>query len=316
MLQLIDASSDDQWEEIRALVILGLNHEQQHQELLLTDIKHIFSQNPLKPAYRAYVKPTENTQPTLPELAWLEYEGGMQQLGHSGDGFAYDNETPAHQTYTGDFRIASRLVTNGEYLAFIADGGYQRPEFWLSDAWATVQQENWRAPLYWTDSEKPENHESQNNEWQQFTLEGMQAINPDEPVCHVSQYEADAYAHWAKKRLPTETEWEVVASETAINGNFYDDRLLKPVVCHRNDGIQQLYGDVWEWTSSPYSAYPGYKAAAGAIGEYNGKFMSSQIVLRGGSFGTSRNHIRPTYRNFFYPKDRWQFSGIRLAEDA
>ena len=303
---IIDAAESD-WQEISYRITLGLNHEQQHQELLLTDIKHILAFNPLKPVYQqASPVTTQNVQP----LSWLDYKAGLVTVGHQGQGsegvgFAYDNEGPAHQVYVNPFKLASRLVTNAEYLEFMNDEGYQRPEFWLSEGWARHATENWQAPLYW---------EKIDNEWWTFSLEGMQRFEPGAPVCHVSLYEADAYARWAGKRLPTEFEWEVAASGEKIAGNLREQNCLKPVAAKQSDDMEQLYGDVWEWTSSAYSAYPGYRPASGAIGEYNGKFMSGQNVLRGGSFATPQDHIRSTYRNFFYPKDRWQFSGIRLAD--
>lgn len=307
MQALIINATQQQWRELSYLIVLGLNHEQQHQELLLTDIKHIFAHNPLKPTYMKHAPATAST---LLPMQWIGFSGGLFEVGHrvqdfNAEQFAYDNESPRHKAYLEDFKLASRLVTNGEYLEFINDGGYQKPEAWLSEGWATVNKQGWRAPLYW---------EQHDNKWWQFTFNGMQKINADEPVCHVSHYEASAYANWAGKRLPTECEWEIAARGQNIAGNLREQNQLKPLAAMSADGLQQLYGDVWEWTSSAYSAYPGYKPAAGSIGEYNGKFMSEQMVLRGGSFATPQQHIRATYRNFFYAKDRWQFSGIRLAE--
>jgi ergothioneine biosynthesis protein EgtB len=303
MVAFIINAKESDWQDISYRITLGLNHEQQHQELLLTDIKHILAFNPLKPVYKQAAHATpQKAQP----LSWLKYEGGLVTIGHSGTDYAYDNEGPAHQVYLNNFKLASRLITNGEHLEFMEDGGYQRPEFWFSEGWAQSTSEDWQAPLYW---------EQRGNEWWYYTFEGMQLVDPGAPVCHVSLYEADAYARWAGKRLPTEFEWEHVARTQKIEGNFRESGLLKPVAAQDSSAeIKQLYGDVWEWTSSAYSAYPGYKPASGSIGEYNGKFMSGQNVLRGGSFATPRDHIRSTYRNFFYPKDRWQFSGIRLAE--
>jgi ergothioneine biosynthesis protein EgtB len=303
MSSLMREVSDTRRDAVSRRIVLGLNHEQQHQELLLTDIKHILYRNPLEVAYR----PAQTTSGgSMPALAWRSYEGGLFDIGHEGSGFAFDNEGPRHRVHLDDFRLASRPVTNGEYLEFMQDGGYERAEHWLSDGWETRSREGWQAPLYW---------ERRDGEWWYFTLEGMQRIDRHAPVCHVSHYEASAYASWAGRRLPTEPEWEVVASGASIEGNLRERGNLRPVASP--DGkMCQLYGDVWEWTASPYTPYPGYKPVAGPIGEYNGKFMSSQIVLRGGSFATPREHIRPTYRNFFYPKDRWQFSGFRLADEA
>lgn len=267
--------------EAQDAIILGLHHEQQHQELILTDIKHAFFSNPLLPAYRP--EPAKPRTAQKPE--WREHPGGMALIGHNGQGFAFDNEAPRHQVLLRPFRIAARAVTNGEYQAFIADGGYRRPEFWLSDGWAKVQEEKWEAPLYWLAED------AANRNGLVFTLSGVQPLDPHAPVEHVNFYEAAAYAAWAKARLPTEFEWEASAAQ-------FD------------------HGDVWEWTRSAYDPYPGFKPLEGAVSEYNGKFMVGQMVLRGGSRATPPGHIRPTYRNFFPPQARWQFSGIRLAEDA
>lgn len=307
MQQLICNAEEEQWSHLLSLIILGINHEQQHQELLLTDIKHIFAHNPIKPAYREKTTTPEKVFQS-PVLTWRPIAGGLVDIGFSGgiDNFSYDNEGPSHKVYLEDFKLASRLVTNKEYIAFIEDGGYQGAEFWLSDGWTTSQTQQWRAPLYW---------EQQCDVWFHFTLEGLQTVDMNAPVCHVSYYEADAYASWAGKRLPTEIEWETAASELKVAGNLIDQRQFKPTASSEKHSLNQMFGDVWEWTASPYVAYPGYKAAQGSIGEYNGKFMSSQMVLRGGSFATANDHIRATYRNFFYPKDRWQFSGIRLADN-
>ena len=284
--------------DIAARCTLGLHHEQQHQELLLTDIKHLFSRNPLRPAYRE-----RGTDPagSASDVEWLEYPAGVYETGYSGQRFAFDNEMPRHRSYLEPFRIASRPVSNGEFLEFLDDGGYSKPTLWLSDGWQTVRERDWAAPLYW---------EQRDGTWWQFTMSGMREINPAEPVCHVSYYEADAFARWAGKRLPTETEWEIAASERQHDGNFFDDGRLHPQPCF---GDASFFGDVWQWTASAYSPYPGYRATAGALGEYNGKFMINQQVLRGGSCVTSRSHIRTSYRNFFYPHERWQFKGLRLA---
>lgn len=291
--------------EIRALVTLGIHHEQQHQELMLTDFKHLLSRNPSWPAYRD--GPVDPRPPAC-TLGWCEYAGGQRTVGHAGEGFAFDNERPRHRVFLEPYALADRLVTNGEWLAFIEDGGYQRPALWLSEGWDVMRREGWEAPLYW---------KRHGEGWQAFTLHGAQPLVLAAPVCHVSYFEADAYARWAGARLPTETEWEEAASACAIEGNFAEDGALHPLPAARTDGAlpAQLFGDVWEWTSSSYAPYPGYRTAPGAVGEYNGKFMANQYVLRGGSFATPRSHIRATYRNFFPATARWQFSGIRLARN-
>jgi ergothioneine biosynthesis protein EgtB len=287
-------------EEMTSIVELGLHHEQQHQELLLTDIKHAFSQNPLYPTYRPSVP--KNKTESIP-LDWIPIRGGLRAIGFSEPGFCFDNELPRHSVYIQDFVLGSRLITNREYQHFIADKGYQRPELWLSDGWDTMQSSNWTTPLYWLAEGDS-----------QFTLNGLQPIDPDEPVCHLSYYEADAFARWSGARLPTEFEWELAAQTQPIRGNFVEEQRFHPIPTQEK-GLQQLFGDVWEWTSSPYIPYPGYQPATGAIGEYNGKFMCNQLVLRGGSCATPQSHLRSTYRNFFHPDKRWQFSGIRLAKD-
>ena len=280
---------------------LGLHHEQQHQELLLMDIKHNFSVNPLQPAYRDDLPlPDGGTRPTR----WLQREGGLHSIGHSGSGFAYDNETPRHSVLVYDHQLADRFVTNGEYREFIQDGGYSNPALWLADGWTRLQQEGWRHPLYW---------QWQNERWYQFTLGGLRPLNPDEPVCHLSHYEADAYARWAGKRLPREEELELLLDEQPVEGNFVDSDLLHPAPAGDRG---QWFGDLWAWTASPYTAYPGFRPLEGSMGEYNGKFMSSQMVLRGGCCASACGHIRASYRNFFYPHERWMFSGLRLAEDG
>ena len=295
--------------EVEALVVLGLHHEQQHQELLLTDIKHILATNPLRPAYRQELERSVETR--IMPLGYESFAGGVVEVGRDVDGlasqfeaFAFDNEGPRHKVYLDDFALGDRLITNGEYLEFIDDGGYQQAQHWLSEGWGTVQKAGWDAPLYW---------EPRDGDWWVMTLGGLQPVNPAEPVCHVSGYEADAFARWAGKRLPTEAEWELASRGLAVDGNFVDQDALHPQVAAGESGLQQMFGDLWEWTQSSYSPYPGYRAAEGAIGEYNGKFMCNQLVLRGGSCATSLNHIRNTYRNFFPPSARWQFSGIRLA---
>lgn len=304
MQVLLGQDSHAQHEEIVRRTIIGLHHEQQHQELLLTDIKHIFACNPLWPVYRELPIITVAEAPTL---QWHEQPGGVYKIGANiTEQFAYDNETPRHKIYLNPFRIAARLITNGEYLEFMQAGGYRNPANWLSDGWKTVQTCNWQAPLYW---------QQLDGQWQEMTLGGLRVLDEHAPVTHVSLYEAHAYASWRNMRLPTEAEWEVVARELEVDGNLRDSGNLQPVPAQAS-GLTQFYGDTWEWTQSAYAPYPGYRQAQGALGEYNGKFMSSQIVLRGGSCVTPGNHIRATYRNFFYPKDRWQFSGIRLAEDV
>ncbi|MGV3724461.1 MAG: ergothioneine biosynthesis protein EgtB [Actinomycetota bacterium] len=302
MHRLLETALD---EPTRALIELGLNHEQQHQELLITDLKHILGANPLRPAY---LESAQATDVPAPEMRWLSYPGGLLTIGRQGGGFAFDNESPRHQVYALPYRLASRLVTNGEYLQFMSDGGYNRAELWLSEGWATVQQQRWRAPLYW---------ETRDDEWWSYTLGGLRRVSRSEPVCHVSYFEADAFARWAGKRLPTEFEWESAAAEVEPVGNLLDAKRLHVGVAENGLSTPaQLFGDVWEWTASPYVAYPGFRPASGAVGEYNGKFMCNQYVLRGGSCATPPGHVRATYRNFFPPAARWQFSGLRLADEA
>ena len=290
--------------DILARVELGIEHETQHQELLLMDVKYNFFINPLKPAYREVANLPSPA--SLPAMGWQAFDGGIVEIGHDGVGFSFDNERPKHQTLLQDFQLGSRLVSNEEYLAFIADGGYQRPDLWLSDGWHTINTQHWQAPLYWL---------REDSDWQQFTLSGMQPLNLHEPVAHLSYYEADAYARWAGKRLPTEAEWEHATASMPIAGNFLESGSLHPQAA-RQSGLTQLYGDLWEWTQSAYSSYPGFRPLPGTLGEYNGKFMSGQMVLRGGCCVTAQDHIRASYRNFFRPADRWMFSGLRLAEDA
>jgi ergothioneine biosynthesis protein EgtB len=290
---------------LQALVTIGLNHEQQHQELMVTDIKHVFSVNPLRPAYHQ-CRPAPESE--VPAINWIEIGEGLYEIGHDGDGFCFDNELPRHRHFLDRFALADRLVTNAEFQAFMADGGYERPELWLSMGWATREQHGWTSPFYW---------ERREGKWQSYTLDGMREVDPAEPVCHVSYFEADAYARWAGARLPTEQEWEVAAGSEPVGGNFADAGRYHPAPLVREPGarFQQIWGDVWEWTRSQYSPYPGYAAAPGALGEYNGKFMANQFVLRGGSCATPQDHIRVTYRNFFPPEACWQFTGIRLARD-
>jgi ergothioneine biosynthesis protein EgtB len=308
MARLIESTAEPAWGEVAALLELGVQHEQQHQELILMDIKHVFSLNPLLPAYRA---PQLHVQAASAPLGWIDFPGGLKEIGHLGPDFAFDNETPRHKTWLEPFRLAARPVICGEYIGFIEDGGYSRPEFWLSDGWATVREQGWQAPLYWC---------YEDAEWSIFTLSGRRRLNPAEPVCHVSFYEADAFAKWAGKRLPTEAEWETAAEGVPISGNFADRGHFHPCAAGSETDcggshLQQMFGDVWEWMASPYIPYPRFRPAAGAIGEYNGKFMCNQMVLRGGAAITPAGHVRATYRNFFPPSARWAFAGLRLAED-
>jgi ergothioneine biosynthesis protein EgtB len=309
MLRLIERAPDAAWQAAAPLLALGRNHEEQHQELILMDIKHVFSVNPLLPAYQAPPSERSPSPASAPAAGWVEFAGGLVEIGHDGAGFAFDNEGPRHKVWLDPFRLASRPVSCGEYRDFIADGGYRRAEFWLSDGWATVTQEGWQAPLYWHGAE---------GERRLFTLSGERAIDPGEPVCHVSFYEADAFARWAGKRLPSEAEWELAAADVPLRGNLADSGIYhpRPDGAPGREGLRQMIGDVWEWTASPYVAYPRFRPVAGAIGEYNGKFMSNQMVLRGGAAVTPAGHLRITYRNFFPPAARWAFSGLRLAEDA
>lgn len=300
-------------EQLRSVIELGLQHEQQHQELILTDIKHVLSCNPLLPKYHsAHPEQSEHLAPSAPTLHWHTFDEGVYEFGHQGDDFAFDNETPRHRAFIHDFQLADRLVTCGDYLDFIDDGGYESPNLWLSLGWASVTENNWTSPLYW---------HQRDGQWYEFTLSGERRLNLTSPVCHVSYYEADAFARWSNKRLPTEFEWELAARGCETTGNFSDSDCdgsgsLHPctVTETARQSPRQMFGDVWEWTSSQYLPYPGFKSAAGALGEYNGKFMCNQFVLRGGSCATPQSHIRKTYRNFFPPGSRWQFAGIRLAQ--
>ena len=292
---------------IEPLLTLGLHHEQQHQELMVTDLKHLFFDNPLCPVYQPRRDPPAAP---VPAMQWIGFAEGLREIGWEGDGFAFDNETPRHKEYVPAFALSSRLVTNREFLAFMEDDGYARPELWLSEGWNVVQAQNWQSPLCWWDRK---------GEWQEFTLAGMAPLNLDTPVCHVSLFEADAYSRWVGARLATEAEWETASETAPLCGNFAESGRFHPVALSPNNAepgqIAQMFGDVWEWTRSQYTPYPGYAPPPGALGEYNGKFMCNQFVLRGGSCATSHSHMRSTYRNFFPPDARWQFTGIRLAKD-
>lgn len=305
MIAYLNGLNEKEWQTIKPLLILGLNHEQQHQELLLMDIKHNFSYHPDFPIYSAQDnQPTSQTKP----MQFMEIAGGLVEIGHDGNDFCFDNELPRHAYHLKPFKLANQLVTNGEFMEFIAAQGYQRPEFWLADGWDIIQKNQWQAPLYWHFID---------NKWHVFTLNGLKEVDIHSPVVHVSYYEAYAYACFKNARLPSEMEWEhVVALQniSAQSGNFLETNALHPrAVSTSKETMHQLFGDVWEWTMSPYTPYPGYQAAVGALGEYNGKFMNNQMVLRGGSCVTPKDHMRVTYRNFFQPDKRWQFSGIRLA---
>jgi len=333
--KLLEEADEALLAEIEPVLILGLHHEQQHQELLVTDIKHVFAQNPLYPIFAEAVgagvgDPGEgsagngqhrpgSTIPATTSVAaqhFVEFDEATVLIGHDGTNFSYDNEGPRHRALVPAFSLSNRLITNGEYLAFMEAGGYTRPEYWLSLGWTTINEQRWRSPLYWVERD---------GKWWNFTLSGFRPVDETEPVTHLSYFEADAYANWDGARLPTEFEWERAAAGLPIAGNFVDEERFHPApVAANGDGpsgrmdtnaLQQMYGDVWEWTRSAYLPYPGYRAGPGALGEYNGKFMCNQMVLRGGSCATSRDHVRPTYRNFFQPEKRWQFTGIRLARD-
>ncbi|MCA1684412.1 MAG: ergothioneine biosynthesis protein EgtB [Planctomycetia bacterium] len=307
---LLESADEAALARLAPLLTLGSHHEQQHQELILTDLKHLFGSSPVRPAY---LERTPDAASDGPPLRWLDYPGGLGEIGHEGGDFAFDNESPRHRVFAEPYRLASRPVTNGEYLGFLNDGGYDRPEFWLSDGWNARQAQGWTAPLYWR---------KDGEAWRVFTLTGEHELVAGGPVCHVSFYEADAFARWAGARLPTEAEWELAAGPVPVRGNFLEDERYhpRPAAASGSSGAApsplQLFGDVWEWTGSPYVPYPGYRPAPGALGEYNGKFMCNQMVLRGGSCATPRSHVRPTYRNFFPPDARWQFSGLRLARDG
>ena len=321
-LEELDSQERTRWDQV---LEIGLQHEQQHQELLLTDVKHLFSLNPLQPTFRE--AGSQGALPLAPALEWSSISEGVYEIGcsldcslenssrsslvNSGEPFAYDNESPRHRVFLEPFQIASRAVTSGQFLEFLLDDGYARPELWLSLGWNRVKQQEWSHPLYWYE---------QDGVWHDFTLAGPKPLDREAPVCHVSYFEADAFARWAGARLPTEAEWEVTAAAVSNTGNFANTLLATNRALHpsapspEGDQPNQMFGDVWEWTASPYTPYPGYQAAKGALGEYNGKFMCNQYVLRGGSVATSSSHIRATYRNFFPPEARWQFSGLRLAK--
>jgi ergothioneine biosynthesis protein EgtB len=321
--QVVERIERGPGDEVRARIVLGINHEQQHQELILTDIKHLLGGHPDAPAYRRGAAPADRAAARrAPALDWIARPGGVTEMGVAapgpdGEPFAFDNESPRHEVLLRPYALASRLVTCGEYRAFMRDGGYRRPELWLSDGWAEVVGERRERPLYWRAGGAGAPHPDDGETI--YTLDGARAVADDEPIAHLSYYEADAYARWAGARLPTEAEWEAAAASAPAPGddNLADTQSFHPrPAVARAGGLRQLYGDVWEWTASAYAPYPGYRPAAGALGEYNGKFMCSQIVLRGGSCATPRSHIRASYRNFFPPGARWQFSGIRLARDA
>ncbi len=306
MLELQSRPDGTGLAEIAPIIELGLHHEQQHQELMLTDLKHHFAVNPLYPIYRP--RPSQSRPATVAPLRWVPFRSGVYWIGHTGADFAFDNECPRHRVFLNDFELSSRLVTNGEYRAFIEDEGYQRPELWLSEGWSIAQAQRWEAPLYW---------QKEDGKWWAMTLSGRREVEDAEPVCHVSYFEADAYARWAGARLPTEAEWEVASEGVPIDGNLLESGIYHPAPLQDDTGgISQMFGDVWEWTSSAYLPYPGYRPWEGSLGEYNGKFMCNQFVLRGGSCATPATHIRKTYRNFFPPAARWQFMGIRVARDA
>ncbi|MCH2664650.1 ergothioneine biosynthesis protein EgtB [bacterium] len=310
MIDLIQRVDESEWADFADKLMLSLNHEQQHQELLLTDLKFILACNPVRPSY-ATRDVSSIPSLNLPSARAVSFEGGLFEIGHTGSGCCYDNEGPVHTVHVAPYQLENRLVTNREYLGFVEDGGYERFDHWLSDAWTQVREEEWNAPLYW---------EKQGEKWHEFTLYGLEPLDPNAPVCHVSYYEADAFAHWAGKRLPLETEWEIAIKQTDATlsaDGFYDAGRLHPAALDAEsveaDTLQQTFGHCWEWTGSGYLPYPGYTRIEGPFGEYNGKFMINQMVMRGGSIATSCDHFRPTYRNFFKPDKRWQFKGIRLA---
>jgi ergothioneine biosynthesis protein EgtB len=301
MTDLLAQEQHPQRRQIELRCRLGIEHEQQHQELFFTDLKYSLFHNPLLPAYRAS---DPRAAKPFRSLAWHGFGGGLVEIGHDGAGFAFDNEAPRHRVYLAPYELGDRLVTNAEYQRFIDDGGYHRAELWLADGWTARQESQWQCPHYWLQGQSG---------WQEYTLHGLRNLEPAQPVCHLSAYEADAYARWAGCRLPTEAEWEHASANEPVMGRAVDDGDYQPRAAAEHSGMKQLYGECWQWTSSAYAPYPGFMAAAGAIGEYNGKFMCNQLVLRGSSCVTGQGHTRPSYRNFFYPGDRWQFSGLRLA---
>ncbi|MEE8404139.1 MAG: ergothioneine biosynthesis protein EgtB [candidate division Zixibacteria bacterium] len=310
MNDLFQSIDKKKLQEMAELVVLGLNHEQQHQELLLTDIKHNFAANPLQLIYKKTENGTKSAEPITAEF--IDFDEGLHTIGNARAGFSWDNERPGHKVYVNKFKLMNRLVTCGEFLQFIEDGGYKKAALWLSDGWDKINNENWEQPLYWLKKE---------GLWFVWSLSGLRLLNPAEPVCHLSYYEADAYANWSGDRLPTEAEWEMAALKTcqeSKQGNFMESGTFHPMPASANGGskLKQMMGDVWEWTASAYLPYPGYPRYPGPLGEYNGKFMSDQMVLRGGSCVTSRDHIRITYRNFFQCDKRWQMTGMRLAKDS
>jgi len=304
VMAMLAADAHPKREEVLRIVEIGMHHEQQHQELIVTDLKHLFAQNALRPAYRDALPPTRGAAPSL---QWVGYDEGIHEIGHAGSGFCFDNERPRHRVFVDGFALADRLVSNGEYREFVEDGGYERADLWLDRGWATLREREWAHPLYWR---------RESDGWSEFTLAGQRELCEAEPVCHVSFIEADAFARWAGARLPTEAEWEIAAADACVEGNFVESGRLHP---NRAAGVgeipRQLFGDAWEWTRSSYGPYPGYSPEAGTLGEYNGKFMCDQLVLRGGSCASPHSHLRASYRNFFYPPDRWQLTGIRLARE-
>ena len=302
MQRLVLECSEGDWPALAFRLVLGLNHEEQHQELLYMDVKHNFAVNPLRPAYFDRAETVVSAQAR--RQGWVDRPGGIHPIGASDNGFAFDNELPRHEVLLREHRLADRLVTNGEYLEFIEDEGYGRADLWLADGWFSLRQRGWHVPLYW---------EQLDGVWYEMTLSGLRPLSLAEPVCHVSYYEADAYARWAGARLPGEAELELMLADQPLRGNFVDAGLFHPRVAMAGDG--QWFGDLWEWTSTPYGAYPGFQPLEGSMGEYNGKFMCNQMVLRGGCCVTPQHHVRASYSNFFYPHDRWAFTGIRLARN-
>jgi len=308
MTHLLEHIDPNDFAELAPLITIGLNHEQQHQELLITDVKHLLSLNPLEPVYKQ--RPQPFARNPIPPMEWIEHPGGMIDIGYDDDGFCFDNEQPRHRALLEPFALATRPVTNGEFLQFIEDDGYKRAELWLDMAWAHINDHKWTQPIYWRRDDR--------GEWYEFTMAGAQPLDMDAPLTCISLYEADAYARWAGANLPTEQQWEAIAAHHDVAGNLLEARRFHPMRAgsvEPSGNFHQLFGDVWEWTASQYRPYPGYTPPAGAIGEYNGKFMCNQFVLRGGSCATPASHLRATYRNFFPPESRWQFAGVRLAKD-